>query len=273
MKVERDPAVTGINDLDTEDVQETMLGRLKGSSEEPTSSRNPLNFTSIDHDRDIRRLLLCTSPARSPGLNTFYHMGQFEGSWEGRFTYFDFDSYRDMLGGKLRSLYEGHFGEQPQVWKIKEHLIKLRPGEFPGGSGDTLNAGYFPDNDEPTMRENLSLQDARTFVQSRQRANGTLPHDWHSYPRFDDEEKSDVTAMDDEDRYEILLSGTGHSAWGRFLLRGRIRSWDGMFIMAKEYRPDGRGRWLYRGYVVAGGRLVGRWRDTFTPIHMSGYEG
>jgi hypothetical protein len=46
-----------------------------------------------------------------------------------------------------------------------------------------------------------------------------------------------------------------------------------MMIMTKEYRPDGRGRWLYRGYAVAGGRLVGRWRDTFTPDDMSGYEG
>lgn len=46
-----------------------------------------------------------------------------------------------------------------------------------------------------------------------------------------------------------------------------------MIIIAKEYRPDGRGRWLYRGYVTAGGKMIGRWRDTFTPDNMSGYEG
>ena len=46
-----------------------------------------------------------------------------------------------------------------------------------------------------------------------------------------------------------------------------------MLIMTKEYRPDGRGKWLYRGYSVAGGKLVGRWRDTFTPDNMYGYEG
>lgn len=131
--------------------------------------------------------------------------------------------------------------------------------------------------------------------------SGQLPHDWDSYPSFGEDEPHDER---DEGDYEILINGSvsifldwifqkydcfvdgqtstttsslscsqGHSAWGRFVLRGRIRSWDGMIIIAKEYRPDGRGRWLYRGYVTAGGKMIGRWRDTFTPDNMSGYEG
>ena len=56
------------------------------------------------------------------------------------------------------------------------------------------------------------------------------------------------------------------------MLKGRIRAYDGLFSITKEYTPDSRGRWLYRGYCV-GGNLVGRWRDTHTPIDMSGYEG
>ena len=32
-------------------------------------------------------------------------------------------------------------------------------------------------------------------------------------------------------------------------------------------------QWLYRGYVVAGApTLIGRWRDTFTPPELNGYE-
>jgi hypothetical protein len=280
-KVEMDPAVTGLPDLDEPaNLLEAVVGRGRGSMlEEHLSAKDPLTYVSKDHDRDMQRLLCCISPQESPGLKTFFHLGTMEGSWEGRFAYFDFDSYRDMLAGKLRSLYEGQFGEQPQVWKIKEHIIKLDKNERTGGVGDTLNSGYKTDHDEPTDREAIPQSDITKRILS-DRANSChhLPSDLHLYPTFDDGEGQTDTPMelgdeDDEDHYEILLSGTGHSAWGRFTLRGRIRSWDGMLTMTKEYRPESRGRWLYRGYVVAGNRMVGRWRDTFTPENMSGYEG
>jgi len=70
-----------------------------------------------------------------------------------------------------------------------------------------------------------------------------------------------------------LITGTGHSAWGRFILRGRIRTWDGMAMLIKEYCPDLRGKWIYRGYILAGDILVGRWRDALTPEAFVGYEG
>lgn len=66
-------------------------------------------------------------------------------------------------------------------------------------------------------------------------------------------------------RLEIIVSGTGHSAWGKFNLSGRVRVWDGLVYLMKDYSPESRGRWLYRGYVVAG-EMVGRWRDTFSPV-------
>lgn len=285
LKVERDPAVTALNPYSNQmmDIQETMLGVSHQNrrewpddddDEDSDSSRKPSLLKSKDHDRDVKRLLSCQFPFQSPGLKTFFHLGQFEGSWEGRFAYFAFESYRDMLGGKLRSLYEGQFGEQPQVWKIKEHVVKLKPGEVQGGRGEILNSGYL-EGDEPTSRDHMSVKEAKAMLREKKARNHDgLPDDVDLYPTFDDDTKSRADGIDDEqDRYEILLSGTGHSAWGKFILRGRVRSWDGMLVMTKEYRPDGRGRWLYRGYIVAGNRLVGRWRDTFTPEDMSGYEG
>ena len=213
-----------------------------------------------------------------------------------------------MLGGKVRSLYEGPFGEQPQVWKLREHVVKVNYAEQIGGKGSLMNAGYYDDDPEPSQIPTISqeaLERLRTVISSkaakrrkrrasweseareravkglRKKKNGIPSHilaDWHNYPSFDHDEplssSSDESMEENEnDKYEILLSGTGHSAWGRFILRGRVRSWDGMVSITKEYRPDGRGRWLYRGYVVAGNKLVGRWRDTFTPEDMSGYEG
>lgn len=248
MKVEKDPAVLGmaaLSDPDNSDSATTLR--------QPTSTRPPLSLTSLDHDRDFSRLLACLDPTRSPGLPQLFFKGCFEGIWEGRFSFFDFDSYREMLAGRMRSLYDGPFGEQPQIWKIRERIVRLKPGEIEGGRGSILAAGYTGDHPpDPFPSEDKGKSKA-------------LPSDWDKYPSFPDE--------DGRERYEILLSGTGHSAWGRFVVRGRVRSWDGMLIMTKEYRPDGRGKWLYRGYSVAGGKLVGRWRDTFTPDNMYGYEG
>ncbi|KAG9098013.1 hypothetical protein FRC06_006918 [Ceratobasidium sp. 370] len=75
---------------------------------------------------------------------------------------------------------------------------------------------------------------------------------------------------------DTLITGEGHSNWGEFHLRGRIRHWDGMITVVKDYagpNTQGRGRWLYKGYIVAGANWVGRWRDTFTAERLSGYEG
>jgi len=92
---------------------------------------------------------------------------------------------------------------------------------------------------------------------------------------------------------DVILVGEGHSSWGEFNLIGRIRPRDGFVYLAKEYTDGDRGRWLYRGYLVGAGggagytpasasssafatsdgHLVGRWRDTLSPINTHGYEG
>jgi hypothetical protein len=45
---------------------------------------------------------------------------------------------------------------------------------------------------------------------------------------------------------EMILTGTGHSAWGRFILKGKVRAWDGMASLVKEYAVSskcGPARW------------------------------
>lgn len=326
MKVEHDPGVSGINAaIDPYEGMEENISDTSSDQYFPSPSpsrsvnsnekakaevrklntRDPLKLLSIDYDKEIARLVACTSPYHSIGLNAASHLGDFEGSWEGRFTFFDFDSYRDMLGGKVRSLYEGPFGEQPQVWKLREHVVKVNYAEQVGGKGSLMNAGYYDDDPEPSQVRTISTEELEKLRisnstkaaklgkrraswedEARERAikglrtnDGIPAHimaDWHNYPSFGHDEPTSSGDENEErqnDKYEILISGTGHSAWGRFILRGRVRSWDGLVSITKEYRPDGRGRWLYRGYAVAGNKLVGRWRDTFTPEDMSGYEG
>ncbi|BGP30196.1 hypothetical protein JCM10296v2_001948 [Rhodotorula toruloides] len=257
----------------------------------PTKTSLPILASRI-HDHDFTRLASCIDPYSSLGLPKLYTRGDLTGSWEGRFSFFDFDSYRDMLGGRMRSLYEGPFGDQPQVWKLEEKVVKLEKGQKPGGKGPPLNAGFevgqpFPSR--PILSSTITQPVASTSSGSTERgtsrrrtsldiAGGVeLPRaakrarSWSEHTAFDDvdEEEEDD---DPEGDYEILLTGTGHSAWGQFILKGRVRTWDGMFSIIKEYTPDSRGRWIYRGMMV-GGNLVGRWRDTHTPLELNGYEG
>jgi hypothetical protein len=60
------------------------------------------------------------------------------------------------------------------------------------------------------------------------------------------------------------------SDWGWALVRGRIRAWDGLVIMAIDYPQHAMSKWLWRGYLHTGGHLLGRWRDSITDEHLRG---
>ncbi|KAG8939565.1 hypothetical protein FRC00_013802, partial [Tulasnella sp. 408] len=40
---------------------------------------------------------------------------------------------------------------------------------------------------------------------------------------------------DEEQILDTLITGSGHSAWGPFTLRGRVRQWDGLVTVLKDY--------------------------------------
>lgn len=162
------------------------VGGLTAQSR-PTKTTLPALESRI-HDRDFIRLASCIDPYTSRGLPTLYTRGDLSGNWEGRFSFFDFDSYRDMLGGRMRSLYEGPFGDQPQVWKLEERVVKLEPVATapaqargtggggtssssersgattatttkvePGGTGPVLNAGFeIGGGGDPLMRPSIA---------------------------------------------------------------------------------------------------------------------
>jgi hypothetical protein len=55
------------------------------------------------------------------------------------------------------------------------------------------------------------------------------------YEVIPEDEIEEMEARAEEVGLEMLLTGTGHSAWGRFLLKGRVRYWDGLATCVKEY--------------------------------------
>lgn len=66
-----------------------------------------------------------------------------------RKSFFDYDAYKSMLSGESRALYEGQFGEQTQVWRLREVYTRSKDGKGrkpPASSRSTntspLNAGF-----------------------------------------------------------------------------------------------------------------------------------
>ncbi|TIA91701.1 hypothetical protein E3P81_01844, partial [Wallemia ichthyophaga] len=205
------------------------------------------NLKSYDFDSEFIRLSQCTNPSSSPGCHASLFQNHFQGAWEGFFCYYEFDDYRDILAGSIDTLYNGVHAIQPQVWRLNETLEDYRKPS----SLSTLQDICGGHDDQ-----HLSIK--RTDDTRSTRSNT----------------KNELLIQPEtiDDGKEIHLNGLGHSAWGRFKLRGKVRAWDGMFMLCKEYTPDGRGKWFYRGYSLPGGVLVGRWRDTYTPEVLSGYE-
>ncbi|BEI80439.1 hypothetical protein CcaverHIS002_0109680 [Cutaneotrichosporon cavernicola] len=235
---------------------------------------------SARHDADFERLLACTDGSQSPGRALWAWRGVFDGCWEGTFTFLDYGAFRDMLANHPAAIYSGPYGEQAQVWKLRETFVRPKPGTPVDGPGlplrgSMVNAG-FPDDVRPFNPNAIaarapghSPEDA-TIDDALERQLAALPG-YESIPP--DEVETALARAEPGDNLGLLVTGVGHSAWGRFVISGHVRVWDGLLYLVKEYAPFQRGKWLYRGYVLGDGAMVGRWRDTFTPEDYVGYEG
>lgn len=237
-------------------------------------------LSSARHDADFERLLACTDGSRSPGRALWAWRGVFTGCWEGTFTFLDFDAFRDILGGHPAAIYSGAYGEQAQVWKLRETFIRPKPGTPADGPGLPLRGpmvnGGFPGDmrafapDAITSRAHGKSPEDATIDDALARQLEALDG-YESIPA--DEVEAALASAEPGDNLGLLVTGVGHSAWGRFIISGHVRVWDGLLYLVKEYSPFARGKWLYRGYVLGDGAMVGRWRDTFTPEDYVGYEG
>lgn len=243
------------------------------------------NLVSKAHDADYSRLLACNDAKSSRGRPISAWKGVFHGAWEGTFTFLDFDAFRDMLSGQngTKAVYTGPYGEQAQVWKLRETFIRPRDRQPRRGlplRGLMTNAGF---------------PDLRNFAADpiSGRAPGTSPEDatiddalarqmeaLEGYERVPESglpaalaEADEAWASGRDSGLSLLVTGVGHSAWGRFIISGHVRVWDGLVYLVKEYAPYQRGKWVYRGYVLSSDIMVGRWRDTFTSEDYVGYEG
>ncbi|WWC60195.1 uncharacterized protein I303_102760 [Kwoniella dejecticola CBS 10117] len=203
---------------------------------------------SIEHDREWQRNTMCQDPHTSPGLPPLAFSGLVKGFWRGKFLFYDFDLYRQILAGNMRGVYTGTFAEQAAEFELYETIVKL-PKEKIGGEGPLLAAGFKDEYDEDGSQQ-------------------TAIKGGYGFEICDEDEE-----VQEGWTKEILISGRARTSWGWAKMRGRVRSWDGLVIMEMTYSRHVMGRWIWRGYLHTGGYMVGRWRDTFTAENLRGYEG
>lgn len=217
-------------------------------SPRPRSADAVPQLTSLEHDQDFKRSMVCASPVTSPGLPPLFYRRKLEGTWRGAYIFFDFEAYRRVLGGSLRSLYEGAYGHQDCEWIISESVINVKYDRL-GGTGSFLSAGF---------RTDQTAEEAT--------AEARLSPDERGWEPCVDENAPDKPGW----TKEILLTGQARHSWGTSEIYGRVRMWDGLVTMRQDFGHRSIGKWLYTGYLHAGGLLVGRWRDTFTPENQRG---
>jgi hypothetical protein len=178
-----------------------------------------------------------------------------------------------MLAGNSRALYEGPFGEQAQVWKLTETFIrpksKTKPvptvtdtevqratgsqdkgkgkaspsseagvetgtedePKSPIFNGPATNAGFPTDLPNSTSAGLATPSAEQVTLQETIKTQVEAIEGYEIVPY----EELDEVCTKECPGLEILLTGTGHSAWGRFILKGRVRAWDGMATLVKEY--------------------------------------
>ena len=196
--------------------------------------RKDLLADSKFHDRDFFRLLSCHDPFTCSGLKPSTWRGSMEGCWEGNFSFFDFDAFREMLAGQSRALYAGPFGEQHQVWRLKETFVRPKREKDKGKgrvplTGPMTNAGFPTDVPSSTT---AGLDTARAEMTT---LNATIQQQLDAMDGYEVVPDDEMDTVDDDEDSEVLVTGVGHSAWGRFILKGRVRAWDGLCSLVKEY--------------------------------------
>ncbi|KAH7911286.1 hypothetical protein BJ138DRAFT_1006932 [Hygrophoropsis aurantiaca] len=253
----------------------------------------PPSIPSLAHssewEPDWQRCVNLGRAAYGSAFSGAYTPGSIEGIWEGMFTYTEFTAYAALLsGGAPPILHKSLVAQHRQTWKLREYHL-MNPSEnnnlgeslAPLSAGDPLRA-YFPIGTRISDCSNAievrepGKPDVLRYARSASCGNATLSG--QDFQRLKDiiilgEVHFPLPLLSLWCCRPLTIALQGHSAWGEFNLIGRIRPCDGFISLSKEYAN--RGKWLYRGFLVgnADGNLAGRWRDTLSPINVSGYEG
>ncbi|KAH8118103.1 hypothetical protein DFH11DRAFT_1687126 [Phellopilus nigrolimitatus] len=235
--------------------------------------------TSILHDLDWYRITSCHDYSRLnlrrlPFNSRTFVPGQLSGLWAGKFMVPELQAYRTLLASSPGTLQNRiPMYQRPLYMRLREHHCFLTDepivcGGDCGETDDFLNV-WLPkrcsciesqdnahiDVDDPMTRRKIKYM---TFHP------GSNP------------EKPTYPGLDATKSKSIKTDPRHGEAWGHFKIIGRVRLWDGLVVLQrKPANPDEAelGTWVFRGYVISSGTLVGRWRDSTTGIDAPALEG
>ncbi|KAG8872205.1 hypothetical protein FRB97_007876 [Tulasnella sp. 331] len=219
------------------------------------------------YDIDFHRLVACVDPyvASFDGVRPFYPPGTLAGVWEGRFAYLEFDAFRDMLVGynnpqELVQEHELLTGQQHQIWRTKEfHLYSSGVTDYlrrtPPESYDHALPDADPEDDSSSVilstgpalnaffPEKTLLREAHGGLEVYEPGKqGYLFYKEYVPSSTGEVASPPIDADEEEDRIlDTIITGSGHSAWGPFSVRGRVRTWDGLLTAVKDYSYSGTG--------------------------------
>jgi len=162
---------------------------------------------SVYHDREWQRNSVCQDPHTSLGLPPLAWKGELEGFWRGKFLFYEFETYRQMLAGNIRAVYTSQFAEQVVEMELKETVIHCKKDER-GGKGPMVCAGF--DEVEDYESETKKIEAG------------------YGFEIFEGDENDN-----EEMTEEIMITGRSRTSWGWANVRGRVRAWDSLLSKQK----------------------------------------
>ncbi|GJJ06053.1 hypothetical protein Clacol_000241 [Clathrus columnatus] len=240
--------------------------------------------SSIRHQHDWRRLLYCYNPWTRMRIPTrAFSPGQLEGTWEGRWLTVNSDFFHNVANTAREGRSINHppdylVVQQPIEFCVREYY-QIDPKEClsfndmsTDGTGTGALQGWQPSGMEVEEASGkLDIFDPRAKQRHIYQSSIPIKDILDEYMA-----NSDSSSPYDNDVWDIILTARTHDdyadIWGRDRYFGRIRAWDGLVLLVRERRHDA-GRWIFYGYIYSGQNLVGRWRETGTPITSQGLEG
>ncbi|KAF8491394.1 hypothetical protein JB92DRAFT_3100517 [Gautieria morchelliformis] len=239
---------------------------------------------SKQHEHDWTRLLTCYSPWTQPMIRRcVFTPGMVSGTWVGRM----FEIPRDQYDGLLSP---DHFAAAPTPPLV---VVHPRPMQFQlreyHAHDDSQTIGYKDLSQDFTGEGVFAAWWPMGVVRSeteRKLYLSSKDHLWSSAYDIYDPVSAARRALDNEYRhtgryshgvYDIILTATTGarfgSLWGHKSYYGRVRDWDGLILLVSVEPLLATPSRIFSGYIHGNMNLVGRWRETATPVDLPGWEG
>ncbi|KAF8494023.1 hypothetical protein JB92DRAFT_2835036 [Gautieria morchelliformis] len=224
---------------------------------------------SEQYEHDWIRLLTCYIPSPQPMIRPrAFTPGMLNGTWVGRcfipLEQFDYLlAPHPLLGAASSPLL--HVYPRPMQFHIREYHAH-DPSQLLGhndSSQDFRSEGVF----KAWLPQGVAMTETERELWFSFDTPGTMrPSKYDIY--------DPVTAA--RRRWDIILTArTGDdfgSVWGHKPYYGRVRDWDGLILLFSIATP-GEPSLIFSGYIHGNTNLVGRWRETATPVDLPGWEG